>query len=146
MPPKKRVKLGRPKKKTAASVIAPVSSDTETESVPIFQDHSEPQIPEHKKSKNVLSFVKRLIVKGFRRVLPTKSDEEQSSSPLVSKKSAKLEISTSSKSEASFSNDPENLSLKRLQISFRLTKQSVIKHPMILKTDSALPEQAQIWQ
>ena len=63
------------------------------------------------------------------------SDEEQSS-PLVSKNSAKLGISASYKSEASSSSDPENLSLKRLQISSRFTKQPVIKKPVILKSDS----------
>ena len=141
MPPKK-VRLGRPKKQTTAYVTVPEISDTEIDSDLIssvisntetecVSEDSDPK----KKTKNVFSAVKRVIVKGIRGVLQNNSNEEQLS-PLFSKKAAKQQISAASKRKEPSSSDPECLNLKKMHISSRFAKQPVVKQSTILKSDS----------
>ena len=142
MPPKK-VKLGRPKKRTTPCVTVTEISDIEpTDSdliSPVISSIETESVSEHidlkKKSKNVFSVVKRLVVKSIRGVMPNNTTEEQLS-PLVPKKSAKQHILALSKRKEPSSSDPECLSLQKMHISSRFVKQPVVKQSTILTSDS----------
>jgi len=141
MPPKK-VRLGRPKKRTTDCVTVTEISDMETDSdliSPVISSVETESISEDidlkKKTKNMFSVVKRLVVKNKRGVLQNKSNEKQLS-PFVLKKSAKQQISASFKRKEPSSSDPECLSLKKMHISSRFVKQPVVKPSTILNSDS----------